>query len=45
MLLFLILKTLKSLEVHKTADSAALHLIVRHGKFVCCSGVWILTPC
>jgi hypothetical protein len=42
-LLFLILETLKSLKVHKIADLAALHLIVRCGCFVRCGGVWIST--
>jgi hypothetical protein len=44
-MLFLILKTLKSLKLYKIAASVALQPVVRCGCFVCCGGVWISTPC
>jgi hypothetical protein len=39
------LNTLKSLKVHKIADSAALNLVARCERFVCWGGVWLSTPC
>jgi hypothetical protein len=41
----LLLLILNSLKCHKTADSAALHLVVSCGRFACCCGVWISISC
>lgn len=37
--LFIIMKSLKSLKFHEVTNSAAQHLLVRCGFFVCCGGV------